>query len=386
MPLRSALTRTPRGSRADAALALGLFALSTLHVLFALEGWGWEREYERVPGAGWVLTALACGALYWRRRRPVTVAAVVGLACLAYYPLTEPDGPVLLAFVVALYTVAAEGRPAAAVLIGAAALGVTVYGEVNSGVNHLRNSGLYLMAGWFVAVIAVGGVAHNRRAYLREYERRLAEAMRTREEEARRRATEERLRIARDLHDVLGHNISLINVQAAAALHGLHRDPSTAESALTAIKATSKDTLRELRTTLGVLRQVDDAPAAGLARLAELTSGASAAGLTVRAVTEGAPRPVPADVDLAAYRIVQESLTNVTRHSAATEVTVRVRYDGDAVRLEIDDPGPSRDGVTPGSGNGVRGMRERAEALGGELAAGPEPGGGFRVSARLPLG
>ncbi|WP_245681683.1 sensor histidine kinase [Actinomadura kijaniata] len=386
MPLWSVLSRTMRGGRADAALALGLFALSATYVLLFLEGRSWQSAYERVPGSGWTLTVIACGALYWRRRRPVTVAVVVGLACAAYYPMTEPDGPILLAFIVALYTVAAEGRTAAAALFGAAALGVMAYGEVTSGINHLRNSGLYLMAGWFVAVVAVGGVAHNRRAYLREYERRLAEAVRTREEEARRRATEERLRIARDLHDVLGHNISLINVQAAAALHGLRRDPSRAESALTAIKATSKDTLRELRATLGVLRQVDeDAPAAGLARLAELTSGASAAGLTVRAVTEGAARPVPAEVDLAAYRIVQESLTNVTRHSAATEATVRVRYAGDAVRVEIDDPGPPRDGASPGSGNGVRGMRERAEALGGELSAGPGPGGGFRVSARLPL-
>ncbi|MFD0541283.1 histidine kinase dimerization/phosphoacceptor domain-containing protein [Actinomadura luteofluorescens] len=233
---------------------------------------------SRMPLYSWALLVVACGALYFRRSHPVAVAAVTLAACAVYYPVTEPDGPAVLTFVVALYTAAAEGHLTAAVVLVGIAVAGTVVGDRRDDVNHLADAAGFLLIGWFVAVVAIGGVVRNRRAYLREAQERARVAERGREAEARRRAIEERLRIARELHDVLGHNISLINVQATAALHGLRREPQRAEDALTAIKQASKDVLREMRATLGVLRQVDEAapvaPAPGLARLDELT-GAS---------------------------------------------------------------------------------------------------------------
>jgi signal transduction histidine kinase len=221
-------------------------------------------------------------------------------------------------------------------------------------------------------------------------QRRLA-AERTRAEEARRRAGEERMRIARELHDVLAHNISLINVQAGVALHLMDEQPGQSRSALQAIKQASNDALGELRSVLDVLRQGDEAPprspASGLAHLDGLVAGAGATGLEVRTRVEGIPRPLPAGTDLAAYRIVQESLTNVTRHAGPASATVLVRYGPDNLTVQVDDDGkgPSAAKTNGPGGNGIRGMRERVATLGGELTTGPRPGGGFRVLARLPL-
>src|SRR6266542_1945453 len=216
------------------------------------------------------------------------------------------------------------------------------------------------------------------------------EVMRTREEEARRRASDERLRIARELHDVVAHNISLINVQASTALHLIDERPEQARTALAAIKQASKEALGELRSVLDILRQSDEepprAPAPGLARLDELVSKVKAAGLEVRTTTEGDSRPLPAPVDLTAFRIVQEALTNVHRHAGRASATVRVSYRDRDLVVQVDDDGrgASSNG-TAGGGNGIPGMRERVAALGGELEAGPRAGGGFRVLARLPL-
>ncbi|MFI7069255.1 sensor histidine kinase [Micromonospora sediminicola] len=223
------------------------------------------------------------------------------------------------------------------------------------------------------------GVTRNRRAYLAEVRARVRAAEQGKEEEARRRATEERLRIARELHDLLGHHLSSINVQASAALH--RPDPERAEAALTAIKQTSKETLRELRTTLGILRAEATPPAPGLDRLYELVTSAGRCGLVIR--TEVAEtRPLPSEVDLTAYRIVQEALTNVTRHAAATSATVRVRPDRDDLLVEVEDDGA---GASAPPGNGILGMGERVRALGGSLTTGAGPAGGFLVRARLPL-
>jgi signal transduction histidine kinase len=207
----------------------------------------------------------------------------------------------------------------------------------------------------------------------------------SREAEARRRAGEERLRIARELHDVLGHNVSMINVQASAALHGLKKRPEDAEAALRAIKETSKETLRELRTTLGVLRQVDEeAPTAPADSLARVEALVKASGLVVRTEVSGPVDRVPVEVDLAATRIIREALTNVSRHSGAKEATLTIANTSGNILIEVEDDGPGAT-FTEGSGFGLRGMRERAEALGGRLEAGPRPGGGFRVAAELPL-
>ena len=237
--------------------------------------------------------------------------------------------------------------------------------------------------GWLLVVLAASEVA------LAARQRRQA-AERTRAEEARRRAGEERMRIARELHDVLAHNISLINVQAGVALHLMDEQPGQSRTALVAIKQASNDALGELRSVLDVLRQGDEAPprapASGLAQLDSLVAGAGATGLEVRTRVEGLPRPLPAGTDLTAFRIVQESLTNVTRHAGPASATVLVRYGPDDLTVRVDDDGRGPAAAAgPGNGNGIRGMHERVAALGGELTTGPRPGGGFRVQARLPI-
>lgn len=317
--------------------------------------------------AGWVLTVLCCAALFLRRRYPLSVAAFALVCCALYYPLTDPDGLVLLAFAYALYNTAAAGRIRGAALLVVAAMAGVAAGEISSRTGrHVDNFAFFLMTGWFVALVAGGAVAHYR-----------AEAERTKEAEARARATDERLRIARELHDILGHHLSLINVQAGAALH--RRDPEQAEAALGAIKDASKNALQELRATLGMLRQTGGP---SLQRVAELAESAAAAGLTVRTEVDGVARELPPAVEHAAFRVVQEALTNVSKHAGAKTVTVRLGYGADELSVQIDDDGHG--GAAP-AGNGIRGMAERAQALGGDVTAAPREGGGYRVRARLPV-
>jgi signal transduction histidine kinase len=226
--------------------------------------------------------------------------------------------------------------------------------------------------------------------WIRARSQRRAALARSLEEEARRQATEERLRIARELHDVVAHNISLINVQASTALHLIERQPERAREALANIKDVSKEALVELRSVLGVLRQVDDdqprAPAPTLARVDELLARTRQAGVAVTLDRQGSIDGLPSSVDQAAYRITQEALTNVARHSGAASATVQIARVNGAIVVQIDDDGR---GAAPSSptvgGNGIAGMRERARALGGNLQAGRRPSGGYQVRAWLPL-
>ncbi|MGP4094986.1 sensor histidine kinase [Nonomuraea sp. KM90] len=331
-----------------------------------------------------LLPLIACGALLVRRRYPVAALIVVAVSVAAYYPWAGVDGPIIVLVFLALYTAADQGHLAPAIATGALSLLAMGVGETG-GVRHVDDSLFIMIAGWVVAAIAFGGVTRNRRAYLMEARQHALDALHSKEEEARRRAGEERLRIARELHDVLGHNISMINVQAAAALHGLKKRPEEAEAALRTIKETSKETLRELRTTLGVLRQVDeDAPTAPADSLARVEALVAASGLDVRTKLSGPLDALPTEVDLAGARIVREALTNVSRHSGTDRATLTItNASGNIViRVEDDGPGAAFDG---GSGFGLQGMRERATALGGTLEAGPRPEGGFHVAARLPL-
>jgi signal transduction histidine kinase len=359
---------TGRAADTVLVLAVGLVAVVGLVV----QSGGVDTAAEWVALAAVVVSA---AALYFRRGHPVPVGVVALAAVSAYGMLLQQPGPVMLVFVVALYTVVDEGHLAVAVGLGVAS--VVAFAVADSYLPANASNGATLLhAGWLVAVIV--GVTRNRRAYLAEAQARTLAAEQRMEEEARRRATEERLRIARELHDVLGHHLSLINVQASAALH--RPDSDRSEQALTAIKQTSKETLRELRATLGALRQ-DGEPPPGLNHLGDLVTTAGQSGLTIR--TELAEtRPLPPEVDLAAYRIVQEALTNVTRHAGATAAVVRVRPDRDDVLVEVEDDGTGASGAP---GNGILGMRERAQALGGSLTTGPGPDGGFLVHARLPL-
>ncbi|MFB7031060.1 MULTISPECIES: sensor histidine kinase [unclassified Streptomyces] len=390
--------RAPGGGRPSprAVDALVAGAVLLVVVVWALVAGRRTDEPALRAVLGWALVLVGCGALYFRRRQPVAVAVVTLLACAVYYPLSAQDGPLMITFALALYTTAAEGRFAAAVALAAVTLLAVGAGEVRQRPGHrqIDDTSLAMLAGWLISLVAVGRAQRTRAAYLHEVEQRALAAEREQEARARQSATEERLRIAREVHDVLGHSISLINVQSGAALHRLGKKPApeaglaTATEALEAVKATSKDALRELRATLGVLRRAGEAtpttPASsGLALLGDLVGRARSAGLDVRTGVTGAPVPLPPPVDLAAYRIVQESLTNIARHAGARTVDIGLDWGADAVRLRVADDGEGApEGRPPGSG--IRGMAERARALGGELTAENGEGGGFLVDARLP--
>jgi signal transduction histidine kinase len=222
--------------------------------------------------------------------------------------------------------------------------------------------------------------------HLREVEQRADEAERTRDEAARRMAVEERLRIARELHDSLTHSISVIQVQAGVAVHLARKRGEDVPPALLAIQEAGTDAARELRATLGVLRSVEDGHGSGLSQLDRLVARAQAAGLPVTVTVTGAVRPLPAEADQAAYRIVQEALTNVSRHAGHARASVHLHYTAETLTVQVDDDGQVlSNGTRPsGPGLGLVGMRERVSALGGRLQAGPQHDGGFRVRAELP--
>src|SRR5215208_6895099 len=345
-----------------------------------------QPDRQALDRLAYLLLTAGPVALLWRRRSPAAVLAVVMASSVLYFGLGYPYGPAWLALIVAFWTAVTGGARRAAwatAFVGLAAY-FTLAALLDRGAPVASVPAIVAHLGWLLLVLAAAEMAMAGR------QRRQA-AERSRAEEARRRAGEERMRIARELHDVLAHNISLINVQAGVALHLMDEQPGQSRTALVAIKQASNDALGELRSVLDVLRQGDEAPprapASGLAHLDSLVAGAGATGLEVRARVEGTPRPLPAGTDLAAYRIVQESLTNVTRHAGPATATVLVRYGPADLTVQVDDDGrgPAAADNGAASGNGIRGMRERVAALGGELATGPRPGGGFRVQARLPL-
>jgi signal transduction histidine kinase len=255
-------------------------------------------------------------------------------------------------------------------------------------------------AGWLISAGVMAVAFRMWQLHLREVEQRAEEAERTRDEVARRRAVEERLRIARELHDSLTHSISVIQVQAGVAVHLARKRGEEVPPALLAIEEAGADAARELRATLGVLRAAEDGDGSGLAHLDRLVSRTRTAGQPVTVTVTGAARSLPPEVDQAAYRIVQEALTNVSRHAGGARgntarACVRLGYQADMLTIEIDDDGagPVRPepaasepaSPAPGPGLGLVGMRERVSALGGRLHAGPQPGGGFRVRAEIPV-
>jgi signal transduction histidine kinase len=238
-------------------------------------------------------------------------------------------------------------------------------------------------AGWVIVMVVTSRMWQ---LHVREIEQRAEEAERTRDEAAQRRAMEERLRIARDLHDSLTHSISVICVQAGVAVHLARKRGEEVPSALLAIQEAGADAARELRTTLSVLRSAEDGDCSGLSQLHSLVERARAAGLPVTVTVTGAAWALPADVDQAAYRIVQEALTNVGRHAGQACASVHLHYTPEALSVQIDDDGTGvSTGLRPaGLGLGLIGMRERVTVLGGSLSAGPRDGGGFQVRAEFP--
>jgi signal transduction histidine kinase len=381
-----AIARSLRASTLDVALALAAAAGSIAGTVIVS---GDARTQLDLLGYGLLIATAA--PLLVRRRHPAIAFVATATIAFAYDALDYPAAFYTLAILIALYTVAEAGGRWQA-LVGAVAVVIAfALVDVLFQRGHVMGwSGGLWFAGWLLLSIVLAEFAKGRRAYLDQVEQRALEAERTREEEARRRAGEERMRIARELHDVVAHSIALINVQASAALHVLDKRPNEVRSALLAIDQASRDALDELRATLGVLRGADEegsrAPTPTLARLDELVASATAAGVHVQLDVRGEPRPLPRNVDLAAYRIVQESLTNVVRHAKAAAAELSITYAPRELVIEVADEGT---GVAPGwsrqVGNGILGMRERAAAAGGELEAGPRPEGGFRVRARLSL-
>ena len=370
--------------RRDLALPLALLAVQLTGAAIAGEAFRLFSPPRPLGAVDWVLLVVGPMALIARRQHPVPVlwASLVGML--------STSGFAHVSFVVAFFVAATAGKRHSAWLVLALAfiwdiwLAPLAYGY---GVPPANDA--LLLAGWLVA-LAIAAEATRIAA------ERAAATRANRQIEQRRQQGEERLRIARDLHDVVGHNISLINVQASMGLDLMDSQPEQARAALSAIKSVSKEALEELRTMLTTLRQDDDvaprSPAPGLDRLPELIELTRAAGLTVEVEVTGKAPWLPGAVHLAAYRIVQESLTNVTRHAGRARVKVRVTYGDAEVRLEIDDDGTAPSAGAPangnraiGAGSGITGMRERATALGGDLSAGFRRGGGFRVSACLPV-
>ena len=337
-----------------------------------------QPERRAIDAVAVVLVLLGPAALALRDRWPLPAAAVAVAAADVYVGLGYPYGPIFVSVAVALFSAVQAGqRRATWSLAGAGFAGFVVASALDprsdDGASLVH---LSMVAGWLLVVLAVSEVARVRRD-------RTAEAARAEHEEEQRRTADRHLRLAQELHDVLAHNISLINVQASVALHLLDERPDEARPALTTIKDASKEALHELRTALDLLRRGDDAPLAptpGLADLDTLVAGVRAGGLDVRVEHLDPPEPLPSAVELVAYRIVQEALTNVTRHARARSVAIRLGY-ADGVTVEVTDDGVGGPAV---EGNGITGMRERAAALGGTVEAGPRPGGGFRVAARLP--
>lgn len=330
------------------------------------------------------VTLLVAGpaALLLRRRAPVAMLALTTLPALAYWTLNYPRGPIMLAMVVAFVAAVLDGHRAAAwvalVLGGLAFPLLPALVDDQPVPTFAKALGL---AVWVFLLVAGAEIARAKREHHREIER-------TRRQETLAQAGQERLRIARELHDVLAHNVSLINVQAGVALHLLDEHPERARPALEAIKHASSETLGEMRSVLSILRRPGEqpprGPTVGIEGLSELVARTTAAGIPVETDVSGEARPVPASVDLAVYRIVQEALTNVARHAQPASAVVRLAYGACDVTVEVDDAGArsSGNGV---AGNGIAGMRERVAALGGEFSAGPRSDAGFRVKARLPL-
>ncbi|MCX5118270.1 sensor histidine kinase [Micromonospora sp. NBC_00362] len=370
---------------ADAALALVLLGFGLLATGLAGDNQPGSRP---VDAASRALIAVAALALLVRRRSPVAALAVVTVATSTYLLTGYPYGPILVTFLVAVYTVAVRlpVRPAALATGGAFVL---LLAHVFFGQGPAPGwTGVLPASAWVVVPLAVGVVVRvSREATARTR----AEEARRRVEQARRQADEERLRIAQEVHDVVGHGLAAISMQAEIALHLLPKRPEQAEVALTAISRTSREALDELRVTLGAVRRgAERGPVPGLARLPALRDRLAGAGLAVEVRVVGDPREVPAAVDLAAYRVVQEALTNVLRHAGVASAEVTVGYRADEVTVEVTDRGvgAGRPGTAPADdegGHGLAGMRERVAALGGRLSTGPRAGGGFRVYAGLPV-
>ncbi|MFF3823828.1 sensor histidine kinase [Streptomyces griseus] len=383
----------------DAALALGAL-VAMIAGSFADPGTGHGPTFgTRTPGPlSVVLMVLAAVALVLRRRRPMAVLAATGTLSATEYILMDPPAPVVMSTVIALYTVASRTDRPTTWRVGLLTMGALTAASMVFGSTPWYSQENLGVFAWTGMAGAAGDAVRSRRAFVDAIRERAERAERTREEEARRRVAEERLRIARDLHDVVAHHIALVNVQAGVAAHVMDRRPDQAKEALAHVRDASRSALNELRVTVGLLRQQGDPeaptePAPGLAVLGELVDTFRNAGLPVEVAGSDHGERLPAAVDLAAYRVIQEALTNVRKHAGAgARAEVSVVRVGATAEVTVLDNGrgcaarPAGADDDPESGrHGLVGMRERVTALGGALTAGPRYGGGFRVHAILPV-
>ncbi|MFI5615610.1 sensor histidine kinase [Amycolatopsis sp. NPDC051903] len=357
----------------DWAIAVGVAAA------LLVAGLSEHRPATNLDALGYALLVAGGLALAARRWAPVTVLAVTGLCALGYQAVGF-DVPVV-AYLFAVYAAVRAGHrivTVAASVVMVAALPFAVLVSLHDLGEALARGRGALELAWLIAAGAAGEA-------LRQAERRAVEAERTREETARRRADEERLHIARELHDSLTHQISVIKVQAEAAVHVARKRGEQVPEALLAIRDAGREAARELRATLEALRDDDKTPPRGLDHVPDLVHQARTAGLDATLTIEGHRHEVPVAVDRTAYRIVQESLTNIARHAAAATASVRIDYRPGAVVIRVDDDGTAAPDAAPVPGVGLLGMRERVTVLGGHLRAAPRSEGGFTVQAELPV-
>lgn len=401
----------------DVVLALFVTVMQVQGTVARVAAEGAPRPLTDFGNLGFALLVVSGLVVTVRRRWPVAVFVTTALASLAYFGLGFPDGPGWLGLFVALYTLAAYGDGSRSLVIAGVGTTVLAVGWLFAAADIEPPAAIgwvFFRIGVSIMGVALGESVRSRRVIAAEAQERAELAERTREEEARARVDAERLRIAREVHDTVAHAIAIINVQSGVTAHVLDKRPERAREALRAIEQTSSRALREMRAILGVLRDEGDGrvPHPGLEQVGDLAAKARAAGLDVTLKATSPATPLPSAVDSAAYRILQESITNVIRHAGPTRVTVTLNPGSDALEIRVTDEGrragtgddsadrPSGDSVNRPSGNGngsngmgtpagpgrgIQGMRERCRLLGGELDAKPTPGGGFEVMARLPL-
>ncbi|MEU9271734.1 MULTISPECIES: sensor histidine kinase [unclassified Streptomyces] len=375
----------------DLVLALGLLGTVTLGASIAIPGISQPRE----DWPAVLLAAVSCLVQLKARTRPRTAVVVATVCTVITVALGYLVSPLLLApLMIALYRLAAGTDPRTTRVYGGLTIAVVVASAVidtdtpTTGMYLLRSIGPVL---WLMLPLVGGGRDRLRRDYVDSVQARAAHAERTREEEARLRVAEERMRIARELHDVVAHHMAVANAQAGTARHLAPTHPEQAQKLLGELTTTTSSALLELRATVGVLRQIGDPdvdplkPAPGLDRLPELIATCESAGVEVSVTTEGEPRPLSPGVDLTAYRIIQEALTNVTKHGAGRGARVRLTYSDSRLLVSVTNDGTAAPVPVPEGGYGLMGMRERAHSVGGDLHAGPRPEGGFEVATALPL-
>ena len=372
----------------DALLAAFIFFMTTGSMVAA------ERMLRAPtpPLWAWIASAVGCAALLFRRRYPWAVLAVTTVAFIAVQAGTQDVPLLIFAVVVALVTITLAGRRRAAIIAAVAITLLTMVIGTATDDEYWSHPRPLAVAALCALSIAAADAIRIRRAYILAVEERARRAEESRDREAQRRVGDERLRIARELHDVLAHHIAIINVQAGVAGHLLTQQPEQAREALDHVRDAARSVLSEMQAVVTVLREPDESagpvePAPGVDRIDDLVDRFRGLGLTIETVVSGVPVPLPPAVDLVAYRVVQESLTNAGKHAPGAQVEIAFDYQPRTVTLSVtNSPGTvEAAGRNSTGGFGLLGMRERVGSVGGQLRVGHRPDGGFVTAATLPL-